>query len=97
MARLGSVDFLFRPKDYSMGLFFKRIDTALMGRNTLEVGLGLGGSNTVATPGMTCYVFSRTLSPGQRHGAIVVGHSPKSFLQSLRKCKGKHIWLMGGN
>ena len=27
----GSVDFLFMPKDYSMGPFFKTIDTAIMG------------------------------------------------------------------
>lgn len=97
IARLdGSVDFLFMPKDFSMGPFFKTIDTALMGRKTLEAGLRLGGTNTVATPGMNCYVFSRTLPPGERNGAIVVRDSPKPFVQSLRKCKGKHIWLMGG-
>jgi len=35
----GSVDFLFMPKDYSMGPFFKRVDTAVMGRKTYEVCL----------------------------------------------------------
>jgi dihydrofolate reductase len=39
----GSVDFLFMPKDYSMGAFFKRIDVAVMGRKTYEVGMKLGG------------------------------------------------------
>jgi dihydrofolate reductase len=34
----GSVDFLFMPKDYSMGPFFKTIDIAIMGRKTYEVG-----------------------------------------------------------
>ena len=87
----GSVDFLFMPKDYSMGPFFKTIDTAIMGRKTLEAGLRLGKTDTVATPGMTCYVFSRKLPPGERNGAIVVNDSPKSFVQFLRKRKGKQV------
>ncbi len=33
----GAVDFLFMPKDYSMGPFFATIDTALMGRKTAWV------------------------------------------------------------
>jgi dihydrofolate reductase len=92
----GSVDFLFMPKDYSMGPFMRTVDTAVMGRKTLEAGLRLGKTDTVATPGMTSYVFSRTLPAGERNGAIVVHDSPKSFVESLRKRKGKHIWLMGG-
>jgi len=37
IARLdGSVDFLFMPKDYSMGPFFKTIDTAILGRKNLR-------------------------------------------------------------
>jgi dihydrofolate reductase len=92
----GSVDFLFMPKDYSMGPFLKTVDTALMGRKTLEAGLRLGKTDTVATPGLSYYVFSRSLPPGERNGAIVVRDSPNAFVQSLRKRKGKHIWLMGG-
>jgi dihydrofolate reductase len=41
----GSVDFLFMPKDYSMGPFFKTVDTALMGRKTYEVGLRMSGGS----------------------------------------------------
>ena len=97
IARLdGSVDFLFMPKDYSMGPFMRTVDTAMMGRKTLEAGLRLGKTDTVATPGMTCYVFSRMFPAGERNGAIVVNDSPKSFVETLRKRKGKHIWLMGG-
>ena len=40
----GSVDFLFMPKDYSMGPFFKTIDTAVLGRKTHDDGLKMGGS-----------------------------------------------------
>ena len=46
IARLdGSVDFLFMPKDYSMGPFLKTIDTAIMGRKTYDVGLKMGGGS----------------------------------------------------
>jgi len=39
----GAVDFLFMPKDYSMGPFFATIDTAVMGRKTYDVALKMGG------------------------------------------------------
>lgn len=94
--RDGSVDFLFMPKDYSMAPLFETCDIAIMGRKTLEAGLRLGKTDTIATPGLACYVFSRTLPPGERNGATVVNDSPKSFVQFLRKRKGKNIWHMGG-
>jgi len=91
----GSVDFLFMPKDYSMGPFFKRIDTALMGRKTYEMGLKLGGGS-ISSPGMKCYVFSRTLEAGQRCAVTIISETPKHFVGEVRKKKGKDIWLMGG-
>jgi dihydrofolate reductase len=91
----GSVDFLFMPKDYSMGPFFKTVDTALMGRKTYEVGLRMSGGK-FSNYGLTCYVFSRTMPPGERPGVTIVNESPKSFVAALRKQKGKNIWHMGG-
>jgi dihydrofolate reductase len=91
----GSVDFLFMPKDYSMGPFFKTVDTALMGRKTYEVGLRMSGGS-FSNYGMTCYVFSRTMPAGERPGVTIVNESPKSFVESLRKQKGKNIWHIGG-
>jgi dihydrofolate reductase len=91
----GSVDFLFMPKDYSMGPFFKTIDTAIMGRKTYEAGLRMNGGK-FDSYGLTCYVFSRTLPPGECPGVTIVKESPKSFVESLRKGIGKNIWLMGG-
>jgi len=90
----GAVDFLFMPKDYSMGPFFKRIDTAVMGRKTYEAALKLGGS--FSSPGMKSYVFSRSLDNEGRGGVAIVREPPKSFLEALRRKKGKDIWLMGG-
>ena len=91
----GSVDFLFMPKDYSMGAFFKQIDVALMGRKTYQVGLKLGGGQ-ISSPGMTCYVFSQVLPDDAPGGVTVVRERPKPFLEKLRKKTGKDIWLMGG-
>lgn len=92
----GSVDFLFMPKDYSMGPFFKTIDAALMGRKTYEVGLRMSGGKKLDTYGLTTCVFSRSLPSGERGGIIFTRERPKKIVESLRKRKGKNIWLMGG-
>lgn len=91
----GSVDFLFMPKDYSMGPFFKRIDAAVMGRKSYEVGLKLGGGK-LSNYGMKCYVFSKTLGSIAHEDFAIVKEPPKSFIEGLKKKKGKDIWLMGG-
>lgn len=92
----GTVDFLFMPKDYSMGPFFKRVNVALMGRKTYEVGLKLSGGEKLQSYGMECYAFSRSSEPGERGGATFVRESPRELVAKLRKKKGKDIWLMGG-
>jgi len=93
IARLdGSVDFLFMPKDYSMADFFAQIDTAIMGRKTLDVSLKMGGS----FGSMATYVFSRSLPPGKRDGLTFVNETPQELVARLRKEKGKDIWHMGG-
>lgn len=91
--RDGSVDFLFMPKDYSMGEFFKTIDTAVLGRKTYDDGLKMGGTFTGKTK---YYVFSRSLPPGMRDGAMITNDSPAAVIAEIRKTPGKNIWLMGG-
>jgi dihydrofolate reductase len=83
------------PKDYSMALFFKSIDTAIMGRKTYEEGLRRGGGS-FSSPGMKSFVFSRSLPCGERDGVTIVKDSPMEFVGTLRKRPGKNIWLMGG-
>jgi dihydrofolate reductase len=96
IARLdGAVDFLFMPKDYSMAPFFKTIDTAIMGRKTLDVGVKMGGGS-FDNYGLATYVFSRFQTPGQRENFTYVNESPSSFIKKHRKRRGKNIWLMGG-
>ncbi|HJZ65615.1 MAG TPA: dihydrofolate reductase family protein [Candidatus Acidoferrum sp.] len=89
----GSVDFLFMPKDYSMGPFFKTIDTAVLGRKTHDDGLKMGGSFGGS---IKYFVFSRTLPPGERNHVTFTSESPSTIISELRKKPGKHIWLMGG-
>ena len=91
----GAVDFLFMPKDYSMGPFFATIVTALMGRKTYDVAVKMGGGGFSGSA-MKNYVFSHSQPPGERGGVIFVNESPKTFLGHLREQPGKNIWLMGG-
>jgi len=92
----GSVDFLFMPKDYSMAEFFARIDTAIMGRKTLDAAIKMGGGGGGSFGSMTSYVFSRSQPPGKRQELIYVNEAPREFVDRLRKQPGKDIWLMGG-
>jgi dihydrofolate reductase len=91
----GAVDFLFMPKDYSMGPFFATIDTAIMGRKTYDAVLKMsrGGFGEWK---MKNYVFSHSQPAGERGGVTFVNETPKIFVANLRRRPGKNIWLMGG-
>jgi dihydrofolate reductase len=91
----GAVDFLFMPKDYSMGPFFATIDTAIMGRKTYDAALKMGGGG-FGDSKMKSYVFSHSQQPGERGGVTFVNAFPKNFVEQLRERPGKNIWLMGG-
>jgi dihydrofolate reductase len=94
IARLdGSVDFLFMPKDYSMGPFLKTVDTLVLGRKTYDDGLKMGGTFNNSTRN---YVFSKTQPPGERNNVIFTNESPTAIVAEIRKKPGKHVWLMGG-
>src|SRR5271166_1769469 len=97
IARLdGSVDFLLMPKDYSMGPFFKTIDTAIMGRKTYEAGLKMGGSGSFSSYAMPFFIMSRSQPPGERDGVIFTNQSPAALIARIRTRRGKNIWMMGG-
>lgn len=86
----GAVDFLFMPRDYSMAPFFATVDTAIMGRKTLEAGLKMSGGSLPAS-NMAMYVFSRTKPPGEGDGWTFVNQSPAAFVAKLRQRAGKDI------
>ena len=60
----GAVDFLFMPTDYSMAPFSATVDTAIMGRKTLDAGLKMSGGSLPHT-NMPMYVFSKAKPPGE--------------------------------
>lgn len=91
----GEIDFLFTPKDYSMAEFFAEVDTAVMGRKSLETGLKMSGGSLPALP-MELYVFSHSKAPGKCDGWTFVNESPAAFIERMRRRNGKDIWLMGG-
>ena len=91
IARLdGAVDFLFMPKDYSMAPFFATIDTAIMGRKTLDAGLAMSGGS-LPHYNMAMYVFSQSKPSGERDGVIFVNETPAALIGKLRRRSGKNI------
>jgi dihydrofolate reductase len=90
----GAGDFLFMPKDYSMGPFFATIDTAAMGRKTYDAALQMGGGSFGGS-GMTNYVFSHSQPTGERQGVIFTNESPSTFVGQIRKRAGTNMWLNG--
>jgi dihydrofolate reductase len=90
----GDVDFLFMPKNYPANDKFGLVDTTIMGRKTLDVGLRMTGGSLPG--GFRTYVFSHSQPAGARDGINYVDESPRDFVQKLRQKGGKNIWLMGG-
>ena len=92
----GDIDFLIMPKDYSMASFFATVDTAVMGRKSLEAGLKMSGGSLPAMA-MATYVFTHAQPPGEHKGGwTFVNETPAAFIAKLRQRAGKDIWLMGG-
>ena len=91
----GDVDFLRTPKEHPIGAFFASMDTAIMGRKTLDAGLRMTGGKLPKTA-MRMYVMSRTHEPGERDGVTFVNRSPVELVAEIRKQSGTDIWLMGG-
>ncbi len=88
-----------------MKTYWKRFDAMLMGRKTYEVSLkmypqpkGSAKKKQRSDPyaGISSYVFSRTLKPGEHEGVEIVGSNAVEFVKDLKTQKGKDICLMGG-
>src|SRR5260370_2661013 len=90
----GAVDFIFMPKDYSMGPFFATIDTMIMGRKTYDAPLKMGGGG-FGDPKMKSYVFSHSQPPGDRGDVTFVNESPRPFLEKLPNRPSNTISLIG--
>ena len=77
-----------------MADFWKTIDTVLMGRKTYEVAARMGQQG--GYPGVTNYVFSRSLPDEPRAGVAVIRTDAAEFVRDLKAREGKDICLMGG-
>jgi len=75
------------------GEYWPRVDIVLMGRKTYDVARALG---TGAYPGVTNYVFSRTLEQDPQPDVHLVRKEATSFVSSLKNQRGGEICVMGG-
>jgi dihydrofolate reductase len=98
----GSFDWLHFSKDVQqvMAVYWKDIDTILMGRKTYAVSVANNpkkskrAKRTEAT--MRTFVFSRTLKEIADPGVQLVTSDAAEFVRHLKQEPGKDICLMGG-
>lgn len=95
-ARDGGMDWLHFSRDVQdvMGAYWSTVDTVLMGRKTYEVAAAQGGGAR-GMPGVSTYVFSRTM-PEAPPGAELVAGGAGDFVDGLKRRPGKGICVMGG-
>ena len=91
----GEYDWCFTDQDYGFSDFFKRVDTAFMGRKTYEMTLTMGNTNSGDFPKLKEYIFSTTLDK-VKDGASLIKSNVKTEVDNIKKGKGKDIWLFGG-
>ena len=94
-----AVDWLMFNKEVGaiMKDYWKSIDTVVMGRRTYEVAMKNAGADSGGGggyPGVTSYVFSRTLKKVK--GVNIISEDAAEFVRKLKSEKGKDICVMGG-
>lgn len=93
----GEMDWLHFSTDVQavMADTWARTDTVLFGRKTWEVAAALGQGG--GTPGVTGYLFSRTLSSVPAgSGVELVREEAGAFVRALKARPGKDIVVMSG-
>jgi dihydrofolate reductase len=91
--RNGEADWIIADPDIDFGELFSQFDTVLMGRRTFQA---VANSGMGFDPGMTTFVFSRTLRQRDHPKTNIVAKGPEEMLSTLRSKPGKDIWLFGG-
>lgn len=91
----GEYDWCFTDQDYGLSNFFKRVDTAFIGRKTYEMTLAMSDSGNSGFPKLKEYIFSTTLDK-VKEGATLIKGDIKTEVEKIKKEKGKDIWLFGG-
>jgi dihydrofolate reductase len=80
----------------SMADLWKAIDTIVMGRKTYEFALRQNPGGGGGQPGVTTYVFSRTLPEGPARDGAIIARDAVAGVRKLKGEPGKDIILMGG-
>ena len=91
----GEADWIIRDPDIDFRAQFNQFDTVLLGRRTYEVTQTPGAPPW--PPGMSVYVFSRTLRRRDHPEVTIVADKLEETLGALRAKSGKDIWLFGGS
>jgi dihydrofolate reductase len=88
------VDWIVPDPDFDFRALFNQFDTALLGRRMYEMAQRPGAPPW--PPGMSVYVFSRTLRQRDHTEVTIVADKLEETLAALRARSGKDIWLFGG-
>ena len=94
--RAGAIDWLHFSKDVQqiMARQWTTVDAILFGRKTFDVAAAQGGGG--AAPGITSYLFSRTLAKSPAKGVELVSSDAGEFVRALKSKPGKDIIVMSG-
>jgi dihydrofolate reductase len=80
--------------EFDFRALLNQFDTALLGRRSYE--LTLRPDAQPWPPGMSVYVFSRTLRQRDHPEVTIVAEKLEETLAAFRAKSGKDIWLWGG-
>lgn len=90
----GQIDWIRTDPDLDFAAMFAQYDTLLIGRRTWSAMIAAGNAGPI--PGISSYVFSRTLRPEDCPGATLVGSDAAGVVARLKNAPGKDIALFGG-
>ena len=90
----GQIDWIVIDPELDFAAMFAQFDTLLIGRGTFIAMAQAGPADPI--PGVTSYVFSRTLRQKDYPGVTIVNDDAAATVARLRERPGKDIALYGG-
>ena len=98
--RDGGIDWLPEPElegeDYGFGKFFETVDYLVMGRNSFEKVMTLGGWFYGTTPVVVLTHRSLDIPEGLSSPVITLSGSPAEVVAELASRGAKHLYIDGG-
>jgi dihydrofolate reductase len=90
----GEIDWIVPDPEFDFRALLNQFDTALLGRRSYE--LTQRPDAPPWPPGMSVYVFSRTLRQRDHPEVTIVADKLQETLAAIRAKSGKDIWIFGG-